>query len=220
MVDAAFVQDDIEEAYVFSGRRYARIKWTPYTAEEKITWGPAKISENWPAITKAGFGTVEAVLPIPDVRTDFYFFFGGRVARVKFSPGHDDAITEGPLKITEKWKSLSSAGFDTIDSAMVVPGQKDEAYLFKGTKYVRINVKDDKITFGPANLADEWPGLTQAGFDSVDAVIPVPNAKVDGEAYFFKGSQYARIQVVRSGADKLTWGPYPIADYWKTFDWI
>lgn len=70
------------------------------------------------------------------------------------------------------WKSLSDAGFDTIDAAMSVPGGKDEAYLFRGTKYVRIDVANDKITYGPAKLVDEWPGLTQAGFDSVDAAIP------------------------------------------------
>ncbi|KAE8330697.1 Hemopexin [Aspergillus sergii] len=220
MVDAAFYQEDIQEAYVFSGRRYARVKWTPYTGEEKITWGPAKIADYWPGITKAGFGTVEAVLPIQGVKTEFYFFFGGRVARIKFSPGGNDTVVEGPLKITDKWKSLSDAGFDTIDAAMSVPGGQNEAYLFRGTKYVRIDVANDKITYGPAKLVDEWPGLTQVGFDSVDAAIPVPNAKVDGETYFFKGSQYARIQVIRSGADKVTWGPHPIADYWKTLDWI
>ncbi|KAE8134455.1 hypothetical protein BDV38DRAFT_285920 [Aspergillus pseudotamarii] len=82
--------------------------------------------------------------------------------------------------ITEKWKGLSSVGFNTIDVAVSVPGQKNEAYLCEGAKYVRVDGKNDKIMYGPANLADEWPGLMNADFDSVDAVITVSTAKVDG----------------------------------------
>ncbi|KAB8212536.1 Hemopexin [Aspergillus parasiticus] len=220
VVNAAFFHQDIEEAYIFAGGRYARIKWTPYTSKEERTWGPSLISDDWPGITEAGFNTIDAVLPIQGVTTEFYFFSNGRVARVQVIPGEEDEIVEDPLSITDKWKSLNRAGFHTIDAAMLVPGGENEAYLFSGEKYVRIDVVNDKVTYGPANLNDKWPGLAQQGLTSVDAAIPVPNAKVDGETYFFIGTQYVRNQVVRGASDKVTWGAHPIADYWKTLDWI
>ncbi|KAJ5704664.1 hypothetical protein N7455_005866 [Penicillium solitum] len=219
MVDAVILQEDIQEGYFFSGRRYARIKWASYGSDEKITFGPKPIVDHWPALSNAGFGRVEAAFPVHGTTTEFYFFFGARVARVQFQPGKKDTIVEGPLKITDKWKSLANTPFDTIDAALVVPDLANQVYFFRGTHYVRIDVANDKIIYGPSKLADEWPGLTQAGFDSIDAAVPVPNAKVHGEYYVFKGSQYVRLQVLASKADKLTWGPKPIADYWKSLEW-
>ncbi|KAF4766087.1 hypothetical protein HAV15_010150 [Penicillium sp. str.  len=198
MVDAVILQEDIQEGYFFSGRRYARIKWASYGSDEKITFGPKPIVDHWPALSNAGFGRVEAAFPVHGTTTEFYFFFGARVARVQASQTHL---------------------FDTIDAALVVPDLANQVYFFRGTHYVRIDVANDKIIYGPSKLADEWPGLTQAGFDSIDAAVPVPNAKVHGEYYVFKGSQYVRLQVLASKADKLTWGPKPIADYWKSLEW-
>ncbi|KAA8645760.1 hypothetical protein EYZ11_011618 [Aspergillus tanneri] len=223
MVDAAFYQEDIQEGYFFAGRKYARVKWTPYGSEETRTWGPVPIKDYWGSLNKAGFGTVEAVLPVDGATTEFYFFHGSSVARIKFTPkAGDDSITDGPLKITEKWKCLAGKGFDTVDVTLAVPGKTNEAYFFKGTRYVRLNVVDDRIVYGPANVVDEWPGLAKAGFDSIQASIPIPKdkAKLPGETYFFKGDKYVRVQVIASKPDVLTWGPYKLDDYWKTLDWL
>ena len=118
------------------------------------------------------------------------------------------------------WKSLSDAGFDTIDAAMSVPGGKDEAYLFRGTKYVRLMSLTTRSPMALRSWLMSGRVLRRQALIQSMPPFPVPNAKVDGETYFFKGWQYARIQVVRSGADKVTWGPHSIADYWKTLDWI
>ncbi|KAJ5496435.1 hypothetical protein N7463_008422 [Penicillium fimorum] len=219
MVDAAIVHGENQQGYFFSGRRYARIKWTSYGSTEEIVFGPKPIKDNWPATTKAGFGRIDGAVAVQGTKDEFYFFFGARVIRIKFSPGGNDTLLEGPLKITDKWKSLASTPFDTINAAINLPGSSTETYLFSGTNSVRIDLGKDKIIYGPYTIADQWPGLTSAGFDSIDAAIPVPNAKVEGEHYVFKGSQYVRIQVIPGAADKLTWGPKPIADYWKTLDW-
>ncbi|KAJ5358663.1 uncharacterized protein N7496_011076 [Penicillium cataractarum] len=219
MVDAAIVHGENQQGYFFSGRRYARVKWTSYGSTEEIVFGPKQIKDYWPATTKAGFGRVDGAVSVPGTKDEFYFFFGALVIRIKFSPGGDDTLLEGPLKITDKWKSLASTPFDTIDAAINLPGSSTETYLFSGTHSIRIDLGKDKIIYGPYTLVDQWPGLTSAGFTAIDAAIPVPDAKVEGEHYVFKGSQYVRIQVIPGAADKLTWGPKPIADYWKTLDW-
>ncbi|KAH8690290.1 Hemopexin-like domain-containing protein [Talaromyces proteolyticus] len=219
MVDAAYWNEDIQQAYFFGGTRYARIKFTPGTPEEKITWGPETITRYWPSLVKAGFGTVDAVLPVPGVKGEAYFFRGSRYVRIKVVPEtSDDTIVYGPHKITDKWASLAKAGFDTVDAAMEVPGKDGEAYFFRGANYVRVHVWDDKVVYGPAKLATEWPGLTEAGFDTVDAALPI--AKGNGETYFFNGINYVKIRVVASAPDKITYGPKPIADHWKTLNWV
>ncbi|KAJ5097488.1 hypothetical protein N7456_008209 [Penicillium angulare] len=219
MVDAAIVHPENQQGYFFSGRRYARIKWTSYTGSEEIVYGPTKLKDVWHAVTNAGFGRIDAAVGVQGTTDEFYFFFGASVIRIKFSPGGADHLLEGPLKITDKWKSLASTPFDTIDAVINLPGSSTEAYLFSGTHSVRFDLVHDRIVYGPYTLISAWPGLTSAGFETIDAAIPVPDAKVDGEHYVFKGSQYVRIQVIPGAPDKLTWGPAPIADYWKTLDW-
>jgi Hemopexin len=219
MVDAAYFNEEIQQAYFFSGTRYARVKYTPSTPDENITVGPATITEHWPSLAKAGFGTVDAILPVPDVKGDAYFFHGGRYARIRVHPStSNDTIVYGPSKISETWKSLTAAGFDTVDAAIAVPGVAGEAYFFRGTKYVRIHVWDDKVVYGPKTISDTWPGLTEAGFDTVDAILPIANTH--GDAYFFSGTNYAKITVVAGAPDKVKYGPKPIASTWKTLSWV
>jgi hypothetical protein len=219
MVDAIYKHPGAKQTYAFGGRRYARIDFVPSGSDEKITFGPATISQHWPSLKSIGFGSVEAVLPVEGSQDESYFFFGGRVARVKVIPStSNDSVVEGPTAITNKWKSLGQAGFDIIDAALPVPKKSGEVYFFRGLNYVRVNVDQDKIVFGPAALAKEWPGLTSAGFDSADAVFAQPGS--DDVAYFFKGDQYAKIRVIASAPDEVTYGPKLIADHWKTLDWI
>ncbi|QKX64736.1 uncharacterized protein TRUGW13939_11912 [Talaromyces rugulosus] len=220
MVDAVYFNEDIKEAYFFGGTRYARVKFTPATGTEEITWGPQPITKYWPSLVKAGFGTVDAILEVPGVPGQIYVFRGAHYVRIKVEPQTSgDEIVYGPYKITDQWKTLAKAGFDTIDAAIPVPGKDGEAYIFRGENYVRVHVFDDKIIYGPAKLATEWPGLTQAGFDVVDAAFPVPGG-TGGETYFFSGINYVKVKVVASAPDKISWGPKPIADYWKTLSWV
>lgn len=83
---------------------------------------------------------------------------------------------------------------------MNVPGSDHEVYFFRGTKYVKIHLQDDRITSGPASLADKWPGLTKACFDSIDTIMMVPDSTDD--AYFFRGNKIVMIQLY---PDPRTW---------------
>ncbi|KAF9258743.1 hypothetical protein L218DRAFT_876344, partial [Marasmius fiardii PR-910] len=69
---------------------------------------------------------------------------------------------------------------------------------------------------GPKNIVAEWPSLHQAGFASVDVVLPNPNNS--SEAYFFSGGQYALIKIKpdKNNDDTIVSGPKPILDNWPS----
>ncbi|KAJ5481520.1 Hemopexin [Penicillium sp. IBT 31633x] len=220
MVDAAYWHPTFKQTYFFGGRRYARIKFSPATNDDMISWGPDKISERWPSLVSIGFGTVDAILPVEDSPDEMFVFHGTKVAQIKVVPEtNDDTVVGGPWLIAEKFKALASTGYDTIDAAMPVPKKPGEAYIFRGTNYVKINVNTHKIVYGPAKISVEWPALTAAGFDSVDAALPVPQDD-RGLTYFFRGDKYVKLEVIASAPDKPSFGPAPIQDYWKSLDWI
>jgi hypothetical protein len=84
-----------------------------------------------------------------------------------------------------------------IHTCVPYPNDLTKAYFFKDREYVAIQYTpgstDDKINNGPKTITSYWPGLKEAGFDSVDAILPFsddPNT-----AYFFHGEQYAVIQI-------------------------
>lgn len=223
MVDAAFYQKDLGEAYFFSMEKYCRVRWEPYGSTETRTWGPAPIKDHWKSLEKAGFHSVDAILPVEGTADELYFFRGLEVVRIKFAPKTGgDTITEGPMKTLEKWKSLTGTTIERVGAAIAVPGVPNQAYLFSGKNYVKIDTVNDKIIYGPQEIVKEWPGLAKAGFDSVDAALQVPEdkAKLPGETYFFRAGQYARVQVIPSKPDILQWGPQKWEDHWKSLDWI
>jgi hypothetical protein len=164
-VDAALpVPGHESEVYFFSGTRYVRIKFVPGTSEESIVYGPAKIADEWKSLVKAGFETVDAVLPVPGHEGQAYFFSGNQYAKIKFTPGTPtEEVTWGPTNIVGQWKTLNQAGFDTIDAALAVPGHEGQAYFFSGSQYVKVEfvpgTGTEKIVYGPARITHEWKSL-------------------------------------------------------------
>jgi hypothetical protein len=130
-----------------------------------------------------------------------------------------DKLIDGPWTIAEKFFSLATAGFDTIDAVLVVPGHPSEAYIFRGTKYVRIDVAKDRIISGPGPLSEHFPALVKTGLDSVDAALPQPG-NTEGVTYFFRGDKYVKDRIVASAPDEITWGPTAIVEEWKTLEWF
>ncbi|KAK5653739.1 hypothetical protein OQA88_7895 [Cercophora sp. LCS_1] len=156
-----------KEIYVFSGLQYARIKVIPETSDDTVVYGPAKITDQWPSLAKAGFDRVDTCMPVPGEgnESEAYFFRGENYVRVKVVPGsNNDSIRFGPAKIADHWPSLVKAKFDVVDAILPVPGYDGLAYFFRGNRYARIKVipstQKDEIDFGPAAIAAEWPSLS------------------------------------------------------------
>ena len=84
-----------------------------------------------------------------------------------------------------------------LRSCVPYPNDLTKVYFFKDKQYVAIQytpgTTDDKIINVPKTITDYWPALKQAGFDTVDTVLPFPEDP--NTAYFFHGEQYARIQI-------------------------
>ncbi|CAE6347107.1 unnamed protein product [Rhizoctonia solani] len=97
----------------------------------------------------------------------------------------------------------------------------DESYWFKGDKYVRYKwtpgTGTDSIVYGPTEFVKEWPSLKEAGFNQIDAIMPIPGH--DHRAYFFSGDKYARIEYVPGTAnDKILGGVRPLKGNWLSLD--
>lgn len=176
-------------------------------------------SSPWPGLEQLGFSNADAWLPVREAGAEHekYVFYGDSFGRITLDP--PTRKVDGPWKIADKITSLGKAGFDTVDAALNVPGAEHEVYFFRGTNYVKIHLKDDRITWGPTSLAKGWPGLTKAGFDTVDTVLEVPG-KSD-EVLFFRGKKSVTLKVVSRQDDQIVSGPDSILTNWKgAFDWL
>jgi hypothetical protein len=211
------------EAYFFHGTKYARIRFVPSSPDEQIIFGPASVAHEWKTLARAGFTTIDAALPVPGHVNQVYFFSGTRYVRVEFTPGTpEERIVFGPANIADEWKALVKAGFETVDAILPVPGHEGQAYFFSGNQYAKISfvpgTPTEDVQYGPASIVGEWKTLGKAGFDTVDAVLPVPGR--EDEAYFFSGSQYVKIKFVPSSStEEILYGPVRIVHEWKTLTW-
>ncbi|XP_031387098.1 albumin-2-like [Punica granatum] len=73
--------------------------------------------------------------------------------------------------------------------------RKNEAFVFKGNKYVLINyapgTTDDEVVHGPLLIRDGFPSLAGTVFEKgIDAAF---ESSRKYEAYIFRGNRYARI---------------------------
>ncbi|MFJ7416219.1 FG-GAP-like repeat-containing protein [Streptomyces sp. NPDC098077] len=152
-----------------------------------------------------------------------YFFSGNQYAEIDPAPGsNDDQLLAGPKPIAGNWPSLEQAGFGAgVDAALPVPGEDHGMWVFSGDQYARIRFSpgslNEEIVVGPKPIKDNWPSLTQSGFDTgVNAALPVPGT--DGqEAWFFQGDRYVRVKLDVGGRDDTVLiGPKPIADNWPS----
>jgi hypothetical protein len=57
------------------------------TTDDYIINGPKKIMDEWPSLRKAGFATIDAVLPNPANSDEAYFFSRSQYALIDIKPG-------------------------------------------------------------------------------------------------------------------------------------
>ncbi|KIM41540.1 hypothetical protein M413DRAFT_27868 [Hebeloma cylindrosporum] len=154
----------------------------------------------------------------PSGNGNAYFFAGDQYALINVRPGTtDDTLEAGPKLIFGNWPSLVEAGFGNVDAILQNPNNlQHEAYFFYGTHQLSpLGSTGDYIINGPKTIVDEWPSLKQAGFSTVDAILPHP--RVASKAYFFSGDKYALIKIVPGTTDDcIINGPKPIATEWPS----
>ncbi|KAI0676608.1 hypothetical protein C8Q78DRAFT_1065378 [Trametes maxima] len=171
-------------------------------------------------VTAVPRNSVSCVLH-PSDKGRAYFFCGNRYAAINIAPGsNDDTIAWGPKSLVDNWPSLGQAKFTGgVDAVLPNPRNGQEMYFFCMEQYALINIRpgttSDYIVNGPKNTVGEWPSLRQAGFKTVDAVLPNP-ANSD-EAYFFSGERYALINIKPgSNDDYIVNGPKNIVSEWPS----
>jgi hypothetical protein len=213
-IDAAFLESNDGQAYVFKGDRMVCIKVIPSTIHDKVIWGPKSLATGWKPLAKVGFTKVDAVLPVPNHKGHIWVFSGTQYARIDMT---EESVWFGPAPIAKHWPSLVKAGFTTVNAVFPTPGEPNHAYFFHKEQFARITLTpgkdEDTVYDGPAPLAKRWPALEKAKFTTINAVIPTPGFANDG--YFFCGEQYVRLTVTPDdNRDTVVFGPASIQKHW------
>ncbi|KAF8873095.1 hypothetical protein CPB85DRAFT_601553 [Mucidula mucida] len=144
-VDAVLLNpNNQQQMYFFFRKKCARIHIKSGQTDEHIIDKPKNISTEWPSLKKAGFHTVDAVLPHPSHKHKVCGFSGEWYVLIhyNFQPGgNQDYIVSGPTLITAQWPPLKEANFKTVDTILVHPTDVQKAYVFSGDQYVLIEMQ-------------------------------------------------------------------------------
>lgn len=132
-------------------------------------------------------------------KNEVYMFIKGEYALVDYAPGSTgDRIINGPHFIGSSFNSLVGTAFAEygIDAAFGCHDNDDnEAMIFCGNLCARINyaprTTNDWIIKGPKTIRQMFPFFIGTNFErGIDAAF---ESSVTGEAYLFKGQDYALI---------------------------
>jgi hypothetical protein len=132
-------------------------------------------------------------------RNEAYIFIKGQYVLINYAPGTTgDRVVNGPHFIGSSFHSLVGTVFAEygIDAAFGCHDRDDnEAMIFSGNLSARINyapgTTDDWIIEGPKTIRQKFPFFKGTHFEGgIDAAF---ESTVTGEAYLFKGSEYALI---------------------------
>lgn len=131
-----------------------------------------------------------------------YFFKAAQYVRFAMV---ENKVDLGPKAISAGWRDMDPGFAQGLSAA--VNYNNGRVYLFKGGKYVRYNMIEDRMDQGPREIADGWPGMPASFASGIDAAINYGN----GLVYLFKGSQYLRFNMNTNRVDR---GPVAIAEGW------
>ncbi|KAG8734025.1 hypothetical protein FRC10_011999 [Ceratobasidium sp. 414] len=209
-----------DQYHFFSGEMYVRIDCTPGQCDS-VVHGPAEFVHDWKSLRDAGFSQVDAILPIPDQVNEAFVFSGTKFCRIRYLFDHnDDELLAGVDSITPRWSSLTKAGFNYVDGAMVVPGTANQAYFFSGSRFCRVELRtgsdqSGELLEGPYELCERW---TKLGFQAIDTIIPGQYTTLNSltNAYVFSGTRTAQINLVPGGDVDIMTGPTRASAYWPS----
>lgn len=191
------------QVYFFNAGRYVRYD----VLNDAVDAGyPLSTGDQWPGMRRTGFDTgLDSALDLGG--GSVYFLKASKYVRYDIVA---DTVPEGYLRdIGDNWPGMREAGFASGIDAAVNWGD-GKAYVFKGSKYVRYDIAEDKVDDGyPLDIGDNWPGLRAAGFaDGLDTAVNWGNGKI----FFFKGSRYVRYDMTDDRVDDGY--PLDIGTHW------
>ena len=123
-----------------------------------------------------------------------------------------DRVDAGfPRLICDGWPGIFT---EDIDAVTVWSGPFEGfAYFFKGDLYTKFDIVSGRSVAGyPQKIVNGWPGVFTKDMDAV-CVWP-KDGMYEGKAYFFKGTEYTRFDIVTDRADpgypaKITESSWP-----------
>ncbi|CAK9162019.1 unnamed protein product [Ilex paraguariensis] len=159
-IDCAFGSHHMDQAFIFSGNLCAQINYAPHTTNDRIIKGPMTITAMFPFFKGTVFENgVDAAFESTK-NYEAYLFKDNQYALINYD--YDSHLISIDL-INRGFPSLKNTYFESgIDAAFALHNT-DEAYLFKGDYYARINfasgTTEDNITGGIKKILTYWPSL-------------------------------------------------------------
>ncbi|KAF8756497.1 hypothetical protein RHS01_04572 [Rhizoctonia solani] len=95
------------EAYIFSGQQYCRIKYTEGKIDDELLDGPKPISVGW---SKVGFTDFDTIFARPGSENGAYVFSGSEYSQIKVNVGGYDEIVSDKREIDQYWPALVRLG--------------------------------------------------------------------------------------------------------------
>ncbi len=123
------------------------------------------------------------------IAKEIYFLRGSRYLRYSI----EEAETEKPRPLSEKWPMFADAGFEWIDAAFAT---EDSLYAFRDNEYLQLDIASNELVDEqPRKISEGWPGVS---FQKIDAVLCVGTDAI----YFFQGNKYVRYDVAQGKASE------------------
>ncbi|GAA3967800.1 hypothetical protein GCM10023085_57790 [Actinomadura viridis] len=155
------------EYWVFSGSQYIRMRVAnaDQAYDDALVAGPRPLSDWESAFGDLPDDGIDAVMPTPDDREQYWVFAGDQYVRIRLDgEGPGGEISQGPSKL-DAWSGTLNkfpAFRQGIDAALPVPGEQNDYWMFSGTQYMKIRVTDDAyedtVLEGPKPLRS-WAAL-------------------------------------------------------------
>ncbi|KAG9080827.1 hypothetical protein FRC06_006118 [Ceratobasidium sp. 370] len=105
---ALIVPGTPNEAYIFSGEQYCRIRFTEGSTNDELLDGPKPITVGWSVMK---FKEIDTIIPRPGSENGAYVFSGDQYVQLKVVVGGHDELVSGQRDVAPYWPSLKKAGF-------------------------------------------------------------------------------------------------------------
>ncbi|MFJ5801461.1 hypothetical protein [Streptomyces decoyicus] len=173
-----------ELVWMFRGSQYVKYD----AANHRIVSGPTSIGAGWPGLAGTNFASkVDAACSVPGSTSDIFLF--SKADYMRYNTVSKQVVKSG--LVVRGWPALVLTVFALgIEAACPVPGSATDVLLFRYDRYVRYNMRDNKLVEGPAMTSDGWPALANTPFIVPQAACSIPGSST--AIYIFRDSDYTR----------------------------